>query len=147
VAALALLEGFFRPNLLALAHQERMVTPSPNLRFSARRRRGANSQSRGWLSRVIPLSAPRAALTTDYPAADLGATFIAVQQRLAVIRSKLDRLRAADVELRVFGARRVGQFGHEYRESPVLDAKGVAQMVTTRSRSPFYGGPASNLST
>jgi hypothetical protein len=53
---------------------------------------------------------------------------LAVQQRLAVIRSKLDRLRAVDVQQRVFGARRVGQFGHEYRESPALDAKGLAQM-------------------
>jgi hypothetical protein len=51
-----------------------------------------------------------------------------MRERLASIRQKLDRLRSVDIERRVFGARRVGDYGHEYREWPVLDERGVAAM-------------------
>jgi SMI1 / KNR4 family (SUKH-1) len=51
-----------------------------------------------------------------------------MHERLAQIREKLDRLRSADAKHQVFGARRVGDHGHAYRECPVLDASAVARL-------------------
>jgi hypothetical protein len=48
--------------------------------------------------------------------------------RLANLRAKLDRLRTVDTQHRVFGAKRAGKHGHEYREQPALDAEGLSQL-------------------
>lgn len=51
-----------------------------------------------------------------------------MDHRLREIRTKLDRLHDADRQHRVFGARRVGNYGHQYRERPVLSADAVADL-------------------
>jgi hypothetical protein len=58
-----------------------------------------------------------------------------MQQRIAELRSKLDRLRANDKNRRVHGARRVGPHGHDYQERPVLDDEGIARLQAK------YGAP------